>query len=552
MRMSPEKKFILRKTGYAVGSVIGLIYQMYYICEAFFAYSVITDFNVGRSEFIKPPNMALCFDPSKVRQPTDFQEIGSLEGTNVDTILAKAPKGFDNNVFFAYENPTNSFYIEADGFSNLSSIGISSRIRVRRFTKSRQVCYGFELTKDPEFSRSFIVDRKRTTIMYKLRYWNYWFENMETFKVMFYDRDTIGYLEREDTGLAITRELEQDQEIDSEGKPITWPNGTEKMQRLTFNETIEGKMVNVLSQQPVVIKVTYTKHGSKLLAAPYSSDCRHYDRNMCFYTCALELFNTRPYESFDMYHESGSKPLLLLKDIEKNETLKEELLNKSMSCSDRCRRPSCFSTEYVPKGVSMVNALNGSATDFSLNLPVDPDFEIHTKPLVNMIDFVTYVLSCISFWLGFAPYEFLSEYDPLTSGYHYVKRRAKGEVVVKKKPLTRSQMLATKIKSLDIESSEYSLRLFIFLLQAWFDQVKIEMEMLLKQTHRANNVEDAKEITDGQVDHREKSAKIAVINRQSLINERQVKSAGVTKSRQALPKQDSIASSAANKGEGSY
>jgi hypothetical protein len=99
---------------------------------------------------------------------------------------------------------------------------------------------------------------------------------------------------------------------------------------------------------------------------------------------------------------------------------------------------------------------------------------------MNTIDFFTYVLSSISFWLGFAPYEFLNDYDFLGCRYLCHRLPLKGNIA-KNTYLTRSQIIAAKMKAMNIESRKCCMNLYGRLLNSWFRQTKIEMELLLRK-----------------------------------------------------------------------
>ncbi len=163
------------------------------------------------------------------------------------------------------------------------------------------------------------------------------------------------------------------------------------------------------------IVLTYDLYQSELLEWPYQTNCRFYNRTTnflsqghCLDDCRIvnynKAFSITPSEVLFQENDPYSKEIRFdqWSDYKNpNQSFKDcmDLIEdkcKNVSCSN----DDCVKFEYVPmirKNEPSENLTIGVTTARG------PDFNVWFAPSINLIDFVTYVLTTIGFWTGFAP-----------------------------------------------------------------------------------------------------------------------------------------------------
>ncbi len=204
-------------------------------------------------------------------------------------------------------------------------------------------------------------------------------------------------------------------------------------------------------------RVTYDLIRSERLEWPYSTNCRHYDRyrkltvlsqaaciDECLWIGGIEILNRTLTEvlirkSHAAEQDFNDVPFYGDRRDDSNETFIKMVDWYEYCTSNLCSKPDCIHEEYVP------NFRKPGAEDTVLSISVDPpkrpDIVIQFVPAINHIDFVTYVLSTIAFWTGFAPL-----------GLHkkWFENRTGPSVASKDyRPKKRYQLLRGEIKRLD-------------------------------------------------------------------------------------------------------
>ncbi len=172
----------------------------------------------------------------------------------------------------------------------------------------------------------------------------------------------------------------------------------------------EGEIKNGSSKS---IYLTYDRYRSELLEWPYRSNCRYYSKTSNFQSqghCIdyCRIVNTNQELSFIssqcLIEEDDRYPKEVRFDEWSdydNQTVKDKLAAIDNLCINRtCSNQDCIRTEFVPMVRKEINAKQFS---ISVKTARGPDFKVKFAPAINLIDFVTYVLSTIGFWTGFAP-----------------------------------------------------------------------------------------------------------------------------------------------------
>ncbi len=160
-------------------------------------------------------------------------------------------------------------------------------------------------------------------------------------------------------------------------------------------------------------QLTYDLYQSELLESPYITDCWFYDRTFnfrtqgnCIDSCLLEHYirnlSLISGESLIQEHDDYPKQLRFDEwaDYE-NKTFLNVSIDIEIFCRNLiCSKKDCFRVEFVPVVQKVEPSENLTIT---VNPSKAPEFNVKFAPSINPIDFVTYVLSTIGFWTGFAP-----------------------------------------------------------------------------------------------------------------------------------------------------
>lgn len=87
-------------------------------------------------------------------------------------------------------------------------------------------------------------------------------------------------------------------------------------------------------------------------------------------------------------------------EVTNNETLVNFLTSMHGQCKQFCHLHDCIEHQYVPFVVGKGDSQHLEIILYASNGPV---VETIAMPQLGTVDFLTYVLSSISFWLGFSP-----------------------------------------------------------------------------------------------------------------------------------------------------
>jgi hypothetical protein len=82
------------------------------------------------------------------------------------------------------------------------------------------------------------------------------------------------------------------------------------------------------------------------------------------------------------------------------------------SCMNLCQRPDCVKESYVTivqttVGFDKTSSVTARILELALFPPNDQTTIVTSLPKMNFIDFLTQILSCVSFWFGFCPLQII-------------------------------------------------------------------------------------------------------------------------------------------------
>lgn len=457
--MDSEGKATIRKVIYTFICILGTIIQLIFCFEAYFAYTVITDFDVTHIDTISPPSLVICLNVSDVygrggnaRTPIPNNWI---EAMTIDELLSLSPKG--RELVIGGIIPPNKHL--NDHYDVLSST--KELFKSRRFLKRQNLCFTFTPKDMTTYTRRTLIDKWKIRQLYIIQLDNRWFSPNASVDVFFNWRNRMFY-DKTDSHTTIVRK-----------------------------GTIKGSVMDV---QPSDILLSYAQYISKLLPSPYQSHCRDYSemgffeseqrwtriesRSHCYDTCARKGLNSLNFSSVEVYSESGDSPFLSGQHVVMNPILKFSIDKITKKCKKLCKKLDCLDIQYVPKEVSISKGSNGSVMKISVNIPTDPDYKVTTKPLLSLVDFITYVLSVISFWTGLAPLSFMSDFDPFLWVWKSLElmfcRRKQQQST------SKADLLAKRIDEIDITDRSLSFKVYLSLVEEWFQETKQEIEQVIE------------------------------------------------------------------------
>lgn len=404
---SIDQNKLSRKLAYLLVAMLGCGVQLYFVCEQYFRYSVVTDLVVSRNEKLTLPGMAICFNASSFEKKDFSGPVGPLEGKSINELMSATRDPFDP-LFI-----TNMTLTEKGIFFANNITSPANPIKIWKFMRKEDYCFAVETKWDGfYFSRDHLVSSQVIPQIFAIRFKTFWFETIASIKYFFYSRmrKFCGPSESSTTLIRTTI-----------GR---------------YNGSIGGHEYAGVLKSPTRSNVAFARYNSTLLEAPYESKCRKYEffyayfggpfssQGDCFHTCYLA-------EVKDKYHlrpsilsvENSTDSFVTNNMASNNRSLRNNLRWLFNKCYLICERQNCIREDFIVRKVSDANYKDSGHMTVSLLVPVDPDMAVTAKPMMEMIEFVTYVLSCISFWFGFAPFGFFSENDVLLRAHGYIVRR---------------------------------------------------------------------------------------------------------------------------------
>lgn len=192
--------------------------------------------------------------------------------------------------------------------------------------------------------------------------------------------------------------------------------------------------------------ITYELFSSQLLEPPYRTQCYDYDTigyvsaRDCFEDCrkslAVEKFNQFYFDTFVeceprmKYNNATSSNCYR---VDNNMCEPAQLASARANIESRCRR-HCFLGRPCYKDITVTTIIaKGHSPDtaqfkyfFYLDTPKRPFTATVHEPAITLTDFIVYVLSSFSFWLGVAPLTMMSNFRKIVRKHKRRQVRSSG------------------------------------------------------------------------------------------------------------------------------
>lgn len=153
------------------------------------------------------------------------------------------------------------------------------------------------------------------------------------------------------------------------------------------------------------------------LEYPYSTNCFHYtnvglrSQSHCLSNCYEYHYYKTFNQTINQVYADTEHDLPFKKVMTGDLTVRDKNnhnLKISNHCLIQCTREDCKKTFFSPLFVSQ-NSGEPKIVKIEIDIPSSPTANITYKPRIFLIDVVTYVLSYVSFWLGWSPLGFLTD-----------------------------------------------------------------------------------------------------------------------------------------------
>lgn len=342
-----------------VFSLGGCFFQVYHICDVFFEYETVTQLTIRHPSEVAPPRVALCFE----------REASS-----------KLSKNLSDEITFIFVSNREGYGDRRSDLPN-KRLNVDDFVTTNYFYKRDHLCFSIALANGTRrFKTSFLT---RTKTGPKYFQCNFRGKNLVAANVMLFYLKPIN----EDFYGAFDNFAEVDRGFKNNDTSGIGDNN--------------------------YVTLTYSTFKGELIEYPYQTNCFNYlrwgyeSRNHCYDKCVLDRFVAKFQElPFSVLSRNASLPLMNFLDIKKRNVL--EIIERN--CSTLCKRPDCSITHHVPQ-VMMTSPMHSNEIGFELYVSVEPDITTEFIPLLTFVDFATFVMSCVGFWLGFSPLIFLGSYQ---------------------------------------------------------------------------------------------------------------------------------------------
>lgn len=351
-----RKRFLYRLICWTVASA-GLIWQVYYISTQYFAYDTVTVVTIARPAKLTPPVLQICVKRSTL--------ISSNESTmTIHEIFQQTPTT-DEIVQKVTVHSTNHYAME-------NSPAGKERFKFGKHLKKYFVCYSTEMMRNVSFKSHLLFNGLIGAKFYRLHINASYFEQSEYLYINTHPLNTRFY-----------------------GKCDSYTEHAREIHDLT------GK------GNKNYVTLSYSYFQSIRLPYPYSTNCIDYSRlgyessSHCFEDClfkrSAKVLKKIP---FSVLVDKATDMQLISEEDNFNATLFNILKQLETECGKSCSQKTCITEEYIPR---VLTASHEEHMIFELYASSEPYIISQYKPLLSIIDFVTYLLSCFSFWLGISP-----------------------------------------------------------------------------------------------------------------------------------------------------
>lgn len=342
-------------------SMSGCFWQVFYISKQYFAYEVVTSIDIARPSKLIPPAVELCFKRTTM---VEFKDTKNT--TTAASFLKLTPQDIAGNL----ELHSNHDYNMMQG-NFIKNVSISSSL------KKYHLCYKIVSKPVIQFNVFHIMNGLAGPKFYVLHINASRFPASDIIYIFLHSHNK-GY-----HGLS---------------------DSFAEHQRFITNKTTGAGHQNHVT-------ISYSHFQSNRLGPPFKTQCLDYatqgleTKSHCFEKCLLQKsINTFKKLPFSVLIDSPIRLPIISKEDNSNELFMKKLGQLQKDCGVLCKRKDCFKEEFIPKVFYTTQEENIMLELYGSN---EPTIASQESAYLNIIDYITYIVSCISFWFGFSPVAFL-------------------------------------------------------------------------------------------------------------------------------------------------
>lgn len=367
----------------------GLAWQVTSLSIDFFKYETFSQLFINRPETIRPPALDMC---------SSLQSYSNPNYTIADFLTQQDPVDKIVN-HINYRNPPNYTYNYFDYPEGKIETNPMEVIEIQKFLKNKFTCYSFKLR--PEFMTDFDYRQLVTDFPRPLIY------------VLFIDQwSSVGRLKDSFWYIFMHPWEKSFYQAENNFYELFWPDML-GLKQLNRDITAINRLV----------ALTYQLYQTYLLPPPYVTDCFNYSsiesvfesQAQCYETC----YNETIFGTFGLV--SPSIPTFEPSNQYRSMEWKPEYRKYEEECRKRCPMKDCRYNDFIP---SILSVGDNDGPQFRLYATNHPVIRQTAVAKMNMTEYVTFVLSCISFWFGFSPLDFFLRGKSFIS----MRKRGKSEI----------------------------------------------------------------------------------------------------------------------------
>jgi hypothetical protein len=364
----------------------GLTWQLYLVCKIYFSYKVTTSLRIEFPPTVSPQATSFCARNTDILQ---FDRLNAKTGKNwsytmdLDTIR-KYQEELTVNQFFEFTPPVDEviqriLYRAKGTYERFVKAGreVYDTFTVTKYAYLEYVCYRmWDKTAADMTFRELAVTPTSAGMIYEL-YLNETMIRSNYIRISLHGRDKYPY-----RSLKIS--------------PVT---------RRGYNEETKTSRYNMYVNQQIRLTV-------KLLPPPFESNCMDYkkigiDSDV---HCIQDCIRRQTKEKYDMIPfgvivngtlqgEEKDMKMISYNNVA-SEVFGRELLEMAQRCGDvECNRLDC-DLRTAMTITTLLYESDVSVIGMRFNVPSDPYIWVMTSPALNVVEFLTYIMSCVSTWTG--------------------------------------------------------------------------------------------------------------------------------------------------------
>lgn len=349
--------------------LLGCILQIYYIADQFFDYTTTTRVSIGRQTSLFVPTLVFCTPIKNLMEPPIYNWYQFILSTPFNLWFDRTCPRLDI---------VNSGYnfrdiVKYKLFFNQSQL--RSMFQVGKLIMRRDMCYSLRYKNPFEFDYRVVTSTSDDPIL-------------------------VGFILNPNF---LKRETSLNFFVHSYDS--TFHGISNSLAAKHFSRVANGTSLTMYK-----IILTYKEYDSFLLPSPYDTNCYDYrpvykSERHCYGDCHLNLsLEIQKMVPMSVIKERRFNAFVYPKYSALSLKQKNELEEIKSKCTMKCQKVQCNNNDFVP---ILIQSIPSQKIEVVLQASPDPLFKMISQPKINLIDFITYIFSCISFWFGISCSQFM-------------------------------------------------------------------------------------------------------------------------------------------------